>query len=177
MEGPIDLPERQRTLRAAIDWSYQRLTATQRELHGALAVFADGGSLDDARAIAEAGREFLSDLEALVGWSLVRSEATDGEVRLSMLETVREHALDRLRARTAASTSCGGAMPSASSTSRWKRGHRAPGSRAGHLARSLEREFDNHRRRDSTGCSRQVASRMRSEPSFRSSASGAATPT
>jgi non-specific serine/threonine protein kinase len=97
MEGPIDLPERQRTLRAAIDWSYQRLTAGQRELHGALAVFADGGSLHDARAIADAGREFLSDLEALVGWSLIRSEATDGEVRLSMLETVREHALDRMR--------------------------------------------------------------------------------
>jgi predicted ATPase/class 3 adenylate cyclase len=98
MEGPVDLPERQRTLRAAIDWSYERLTASQRELHGALAVFSDGAALDDARAVAGAGREFLSDLEALVGWSLVRSEATDGDVRLSMLETVREHALDRLRA-------------------------------------------------------------------------------
>ena len=101
MEGPVDLPERQRTLRAAIDWSYERLTASQRELHGALAVFADGGSLDDARAIAEAGREFLSDLEALVGWSLVRSESTDGDVRLSMLETVREHALERAARSTA----------------------------------------------------------------------------
>jgi predicted ATPase/DNA-binding SARP family transcriptional activator len=97
MEGPIDLPERQRTLRAAIEWSYQRLTTSQRELHGVLAVFADSGSLDDARAIADAGREFLSDLEALVGWSLVRSEATDGDVRLSMLETVREHALERVQ--------------------------------------------------------------------------------
>jgi predicted ATPase/class 3 adenylate cyclase/Tfp pilus assembly protein PilF len=98
MEGPIDLPERQRTLRAAIDWSYQRLSESQQRLHGALAVFADGGALDDARAIAEAGREFLSDLEALVAWSLVRSEITEGEVRLSMLETVREHALEHLRA-------------------------------------------------------------------------------
>ena len=96
MEGPVDLPERQRTLRAAIDWSYQRLSEGQRELHGALAVFADGGALDDARAIADAGRKFLPDLEALVAWSLVRSEITDGEVRLSMLETVREHAVDRL---------------------------------------------------------------------------------
>jgi predicted ATPase/DNA-binding SARP family transcriptional activator len=98
MEGPIDLPERQRTLRAAIEWSYQRLTASQRELHGSLAVFSDGAALDDARAVAVAGREFLSDLEALVGWSLVRSEATEGDVRLSMLETVREHALDGLLA-------------------------------------------------------------------------------
>jgi predicted ATPase/class 3 adenylate cyclase len=95
MEGPVDLPERQRTLRAAIDWSYHRLTPSQRDLHGALAVFADSAALDDARAVSGAGREFLGDLEALVGWSLVRSESTDGDVRLSMLETVREHALDR----------------------------------------------------------------------------------
>ena len=97
MEGPVDLPERQRTLRAAIDWSYHRLTEGQRALHGALAVFADGAALADARALARGSDSFLPDLEALVGWSLVRSEASDGEVRLSMLETVREHALDRLR--------------------------------------------------------------------------------
>jgi predicted ATPase/class 3 adenylate cyclase len=96
MEGPVDLPERQRTLRAAIDWSYGRLSPSQRELHGALAIFADSGSLDDARAIAGADGEFLQDLEALVGWSLVRSESADGELRLSMLETVREHALEEL---------------------------------------------------------------------------------
>jgi predicted ATPase/class 3 adenylate cyclase len=97
MEGPVDLPERQRTLRAAIDWSYHRLTDAQRGLHGCLAVFSDSASLADARALAESDRgDFLSDLEALVGWSLVRSEVSDGEVRLSMLETVREHALERL---------------------------------------------------------------------------------
>ena len=98
MEGPVDLPERQRTLRAAIDWSYQRLSASQRELHGALAVFADSAALDDMRAVAQAGPEFLSDLEALVGWSLVRTESSDGALRLSMLETVRQHALDGVRA-------------------------------------------------------------------------------
>jgi len=97
MEGPVDLPERQRTLRAAIDWSYKLLNERQRTLHGALAVFADGGRLEDARAISGSGPEFLPDLEALVAWSLVRSDVTDGQVRLSMLETVREHALDRLR--------------------------------------------------------------------------------
>ena len=98
MEGPIDLPERQRTLRAAIDWSYYRLSEGQRTLHGRLAVFSDGAALSDVRALVPSGDAFLSDLEALVGWSLVRSEASDGDVRLSMLETVREHALDRLRA-------------------------------------------------------------------------------
>ena len=98
MEGPLDLPERQRTLRAAIDWSYGRLTENQRLLHGALAVFSDSASLDDARALAPAPpAAFLPDLEALVGWSLVRSEADDGTVRLSMLGTVREHALGHLR--------------------------------------------------------------------------------
>jgi predicted ATPase len=97
MEGPIDLPERQRTLRGAIDWSYRLLSESQRELLSALAVFADGAALEDARAIARSGSTFLPDLEALVAWSLVRSNVADGEVRLSMLETVREHAIDRLR--------------------------------------------------------------------------------
>ena len=96
MEGPVDLPERQRTLRAAIDWSYGRLSERQQLLHGTLAVFSNGAALEDARALAQDSGTFLSDLEALVGWSLVRSEASDGSVRLSMLETVREHALGEL---------------------------------------------------------------------------------
>jgi predicted ATPase/DNA-binding SARP family transcriptional activator len=98
MEGPVDLPERQRTLRATIEWSYGLLDNRQRELLGALAVFPGGCSLDDARAIAEANGSFLADLEALVGWSLIRSDVSDGDVRLSMLETVREDAEARLTA-------------------------------------------------------------------------------
>ena len=96
MEGPIDLPERQRTLRATIEWSYGLLNDRQRTLHEALAVFVGGCTLYDARALA--GREpcFLADLEALVAWSLLRSDVADGGVRLSMLETVREHAISRL---------------------------------------------------------------------------------
>jgi predicted ATPase/DNA-binding SARP family transcriptional activator len=96
MEGPIDLPERQRTLRATIDWSYRLLKDSQRELLGALAVFAGGCTLDDAQTVARSGSTFLADLEALVGWSLVRSDVSDGDVRLSLLETVRENALARL---------------------------------------------------------------------------------
>lgn len=97
MEGPVDLPERQRTLQAAIDWSYHRLTDSQRALLGVVAVFSDSASLDDARSL-DGGREsFLGDLEALVSWSLIRTEAGDGDLRLSMLETVREFAIDRLR--------------------------------------------------------------------------------
>jgi predicted ATPase/DNA-binding SARP family transcriptional activator len=96
MEGPVDLPERQRTLRATIDWSYRLLSESQRELLGALALFAGGCTLEDAQAVARSGRSFLADLEALVAWSLVRSDVSDGDVRLSLLETVRENALARL---------------------------------------------------------------------------------
>jgi predicted ATPase/class 3 adenylate cyclase len=96
MEGPVDLPERQRTLRATIGWSYGLLSERQRELHQTLAVFAGGCTLDDGRALAGLGPGFLADLEALVAGSLVRSDVTDGAVRLSMLETVREDAVARL---------------------------------------------------------------------------------
>ncbi len=96
MEGPIDLPERQRTLRATIAWSYGLLSPSEQDLHGALGVFAGGCTLDDARVVARAGPGFYRDLEALVAWSLVRSDVADGDVRFSMLETVREDAISRL---------------------------------------------------------------------------------
>jgi predicted ATPase len=96
MEGPVDLPERQRTLGATLEWSYALLSDWQRKLHESLAVFAGGCSLADARALVDSGPRFLADLEALVAWSLLRSDVADGDVRLSMLETVREHAVARL---------------------------------------------------------------------------------
>ena len=98
MEGPVDLPERQRTLRATIEWSYGLLNESQQELHGALAVFAGGCTLEDAQAIAGPRSDFLRELESLVAWSLLRSDVADGDVRLSMLETVREQAVARLAA-------------------------------------------------------------------------------
>jgi predicted ATPase len=96
MEGPVDLPSRQRTLHATLGWSYGLLSESQLRLHGLLAVFAGGSTLEDARAVAGSPEGFLSDLEALVAGSLLRRNAGDGVLRLSMLETVREDAVARL---------------------------------------------------------------------------------
>ncbi len=84
-------------MKATIDWSYGLLSDSQRELHQALAVFAGGCALDDARAVS-GSTSFLPDLEGLVTGSLLRSDVSDGEVRLFMLETVREDVLARLAA-------------------------------------------------------------------------------
>ena len=96
MEGPVDLPLRQRTLHATLGWSYGLLSESQLQLHGQLAVFAGGSTLEDARAVARSPERFLADLESLVAGSLLRRDARDGAVRLSMLETVREDAVARL---------------------------------------------------------------------------------
>ncbi len=91
-EGSRDLPERQRTLRGTIAWSYDLLDDDARLTFLQLSVFAGGCTLDAAEEVCGAD---LDTLESLVDKSLVR--ATDG--RFSMLETIREFALERLAAR------------------------------------------------------------------------------
>jgi predicted ATPase/class 3 adenylate cyclase len=91
--GPRDLPERQQTLRAAIDWSYRQLSEAEQQLLGRLSVFAGGWTLDAAERICEAGGA----LALLLDSSLVRSTPDEiGEARFSTLETIREFALERL---------------------------------------------------------------------------------
>ncbi len=97
--GPRDAPERQRTLRAAIEWSHDLLEPAEQRLFAQLAVFEGGWSLDAAEAVAG---DVLDELEALVDRSLVHRS---GE-RFQLLETVHEFARERLddatRARHAA---------------------------------------------------------------------------
>ena len=83
--GARDAPERQRTLRATIDWSYALLTANEQTLFAELSVFAGGCTLEAAEAIADAD---LDTLQSLVDKSLVRFS----DERYWMLETIREYA-------------------------------------------------------------------------------------
>ena len=91
-EGARDLPHRQRTLRAAIEWSYELLDDEERRLFRALAVFAGGCTIEAAESVCDAS---LSGLTSLVEKSLARRIA-EGETRLAMLETIREYASERL---------------------------------------------------------------------------------
>jgi len=102
--GAADQPERQRTLRDAIDWSVRLLDERDQQLFERLGVFVGGCSLEAAEAVAgdpfgiEIG-SLVESLAALVDKSLVRQlEAADGEPRFVMLETIREYALERLSA-------------------------------------------------------------------------------
>jgi predicted ATPase len=95
--GPVDLPERQRTLRATVEWSFGLLDDMERELVEALSVFADGWTIDAAtRVAARTEDETLDLLDALAGHSLISVVADDGGPRFRMLATVRELAAERL---------------------------------------------------------------------------------
>ncbi|MBV9602192.1 MAG: tetratricopeptide repeat protein [Chloroflexi bacterium] len=93
-------PPRQQTLTATIDWSYQLLSDTQRRVFERLSVFASGWTLDAAEAVcADENVPPEHVLEAVV--QLVRKSlvVNIGDERYHLLETLREYALDRLRAR------------------------------------------------------------------------------
>ncbi|HEU5206843.1 MAG TPA: tetratricopeptide repeat protein, partial [Gaiellaceae bacterium] len=85
-----DLPERQRTLRGAIEWSYELLDAVERALFARLAVFRGGWTLEAAEIVCTAD---LDALASLLDKSLLVRGADD---RFSMLSTIREYARERL---------------------------------------------------------------------------------
>ena len=89
--GSRDLPERQRTLRATIEWSHELLTDDEQGHFARLSVFRGGCTFDAAESIADAD---LDTMGSLVDKSLVRMR----DDRLWMLETIREFALERLGA-------------------------------------------------------------------------------
>ena len=91
--GARDAPERQRTLRATIEWSYDLLDPGARDLFARLSVFSGTFPLEAAEEVC--GAE-LDDLATLVDYSLVKPIGDD---RFLMLETIGEYALEKLRER------------------------------------------------------------------------------
>ena len=99
--GARDLPERQRTLRATIEWSYALLDEGEQLLFGRLAVFSGGRTLEAIEAICDAEGDLPVDtfegVSSLLDKSLFRQEeGPDGEPRFVMLETVHEFAREKL---------------------------------------------------------------------------------
>ena len=99
--GARDLPERQRTMRDTIAWSYGLLSPEEQALFRRLAVFAGGFTLEAAEALGANDTELnvLQGIASLVDKSLLRvADGLGGEPRYLMLETVREFGLERLAA-------------------------------------------------------------------------------
>ena len=96
-QGPSDAPERQRTLRATLDWSYELLDPEERAEFTALGAFAGGCDLEAAEAVTGSP---LPVLEGLVAKSLVTARSG----RLALLEPIRQYAAERLAARPDAET-------------------------------------------------------------------------
>ena len=93
--GDRDLPERQRSMRAALDWSANLLDDDEAELFAQLSVFSGGWTIAAGEAVCPVGDEPFDLMARLVDKNLV---VADGSGRLSMLETVREYAAERLAA-------------------------------------------------------------------------------
>ncbi len=106
--GSVNAPQRQRTLRAAISWSYDLLPPNQQRLFRRLSVFSGGSTLeaiaaicdgdDDAKGDVPAPHAIIESLDALVTGSLLRQEQqASGEPRLGMLSTLRDFAFEQLQ--------------------------------------------------------------------------------
>jgi predicted ATPase/class 3 adenylate cyclase len=112
--GNIVRDERQQTLRALVDWSYDMLTPPEQAMLQRLAVFRGGFDPPAAEAVC-AGDDIEADdvldlLTSLVDKSLVTMEQRDGKGRFRLLETIREYSAEKLAesggARAAAARHC-----------------------------------------------------------------------
>jgi tetratricopeptide (TPR) repeat protein len=100
--GPVDVPERQHTLRATVDWSVGLLGGAERSLLETTAIFVDGWTLQAAADVAGLDEDRALELsEALARHSLISLDNTwtDHGPRMRMLETVRAFVAERLAAR------------------------------------------------------------------------------
>ncbi|MHB8574415.1 MAG: TIR domain-containing protein, partial [Dehalococcoidia bacterium] len=98
--GERSRPERQQTLRGAVQWSWELLEPAEQELFRRVSVFAGGWTLETAETVCNpvADLDVFGGLESLVDKSLVRQIEVDGEPRFTMLATLREFALEQLEA-------------------------------------------------------------------------------
>ncbi len=98
--GAVDLPERQRTLRATVQWSVGLLDDAERSLLETVAIFTGGWTIEAATEVAGLEEDQALDLtEALARHSLVQPDRTGPGPRLRLLETIREFVAERLAAR------------------------------------------------------------------------------
>jgi predicted ATPase len=95
--GPVDMPERQRTLRATVEWSVGLLDDAERSLLEVLAVFVDGWTIEAAAQVAGLDEERALELtEALARHSLIQLDSTGRGPRSRMLETIRVFVAEQL---------------------------------------------------------------------------------
>jgi predicted ATPase/DNA-binding CsgD family transcriptional regulator len=103
-DGPVDAPQRLRTMRQAIAWSYELLSMAEQALFRRLAVFVGGFSFEAVEAVSErrspgaTGSTFGAMATLLDHGLLRRVAAAGGEPRFALLETVREFGLEALAA-------------------------------------------------------------------------------
>jgi predicted ATPase len=98
--GTVDMPERQQTLRATVEWSVGLLDDAERSFLETVAVFVDGWTIEATAEVADLDEDLALHLtDALAGHSLIYLDFTDHGPRSRMLETIREYLAERLAAR------------------------------------------------------------------------------